>query len=76
MPSRKQRDYFGATPRLLFSPADLLGHKRIKGVAQNVRGDFTVGQSHRRTSGGKAVPNMAYDFRAKRNCFKESAESV
>jgi hypothetical protein len=48
-----------------FSPADLLAQRRIKGVAQNVGGPFTAGQSHRLTSGGKAVLNMAYDFCAK-----------
>jgi len=35
---------------------------RTKGIAQNAKGTFTAGHSHRRTPGGKAEPDRAYDF--------------
>ena len=35
---------------------------RTKGIAQNVKGTSTAGHSHRRTSGGKAEPDLAHDF--------------
>jgi hypothetical protein len=58
----KAAGLFGATPLLWFSLARFVGERRTKGVAQNVGSTFTAGRSHRLTSAGKAVPNMAYDF--------------
>jgi hypothetical protein len=64
VPRRKRLDYLGLCPWLALSPADLLAQGRIKGVAQNVKGIFTAGHSHRRTSGGKAEAQPARTFRS------------
>ena len=35
---------------------------RTKGIAQNIKGTLTAGQSHRLTSGGKAESALGGDF--------------
>ena len=51
-----------AMPLVWASPVNSMAKGRTRGIALIVKSLATAGRSHRLTSGGKAVPDIAHDF--------------
>jgi len=66
-PRRQAVKLFGATPLVRVHPfQNLLSQKAVsKGHSPELKSTSTAGHSHRRTSGGKADPEVAHNISGK-----------